>query len=99
MPRNGDARALMHERLAFDRGPENVEPEKPPRIRRFGRPATKHEPAKLPEQTQGLVLGRPGRLLRRALLRLYRFFWFHAKIKDNGSKAGKPPRMKTDFHG
>ena len=56
MPRNRDARPLMHERFAFNGGAENVEPEKAPRVRRLRGPGAKDAPAKFPEQTQRAIL-------------------------------------------
>src|SRR5205085_7537376 len=97
MPRDGNAGALMHEWLAFDRRAKNVEPEETPRVGWLRRPDAKGEPAKFPEQTQRAVAARPGRFLRRALLRLYRCFWFHRKSKGKHSKAERQPQMHTDF--
>src|SRR5437588_3797594 len=99
MPRDGNAGALMHERLAFDRRAKNVEPEETPRVGGLRRPDAKNEPAKFPEQTQRPVAARPGRFLRRALLRLYRCFWFHRKSEGKCSKAERQPQMDTDVHG
>src|SRR5437667_8869661 len=98
MPWDGNAGALMHERLAFDFCAKNVEPEKTPRVGGLRRPDAKDEPAKFPEQAKRPVAGRPGRFLRHALLRLYRFFFLHAKSNCNPSKAERQPQMSTVFH-
>src|SRR6266478_39768 len=99
MPRDGNAGALMHEWLAFDRRAKNVEPEETPRVGGLRRPDAKNEPAKLPEQTQRAVAARPGRLLRQALLRLYRCFCFHRKSEGKHSKAESQQQMEADVHG
>ena len=97
MPGNLDPGTLMHERFAFDRGAENIEPEKAPPIRWFRRPTAKQAPADFPEQTQDALLDGPGRFLRHALLGFYRDFRFHAKSTPN--QAERQPRMNSDFHG
>src|SRR2546423_3546735 len=97
VPRNFNSRALMDEWLAFDLRAEHVEPEKPPWVRRFRRPAAKHEPAKFPKQSHRAILDGPGRFLRHALLRFYRGFGFHGKSPPN--QAERQPRLNRDFHG
>src|SRR5947207_13006731 len=61
MPRNRDARPLMHERFAFNGGAEDVEPERARRVRRRRGPGGKEEPTKFPEQPQPAK--RPDRML------------------------------------
>src|SRR2546423_13551135 len=95
VPRNGNARALMHERFAFNGGAENVEPEKAPRVRRLRGPGAKDEPAKFPEQTQRAILPGPGRFLGRALVGLYRGFRLH--VGSAANQAERQPRMNRDF--
>src|SRR5712692_9539037 len=55
IPRNGDARTLMHERSTVDLRIKDAKPKKAPLVDRLRRPRAKDEPANFPQRAHQAV--------------------------------------------